>query len=273
MKAKEVRELSYYIISEYYNNNLKPFFEYLDEDVAWWGPAEGQVIFSKKNMTKIWSKEKHNLKFTMSDTKDRVVPINKTAISVILSYDVYTHYPSGVNHMHRQNIDITWIERKVKGKNGKLITKPFIRKMFIANVHKIHEKDTIYAVNSENETFQYFKETETKRIIVRDKNGAVHHILANHIIYVEKRNEGRHSTIHTINDDIECMEKTVDILKQSDNFFLSPHISFLVNPIHIKKVERFQVILDNDVTLPIAEKKYTKFKSTLKKYISNYSKT
>lgn len=269
MEFKKMRDLSYYIISEYYKNNLDPFFEYLDEKVVWYGPAEGQKIFSKKSMLGAWGKEKHNLKFTMSDVKDYVVPINKNALSVILSYHVYTHYPNGVTHIHNQNLDMTWISRKIKTPNGKMMEKSSIIKIFISNLHQKNEYDNIYAINGENEKYAYFDTSVDQNIIVKDKIGTIYRIICSNIIYIEKKDEGRHSVIYTTTETIECMEKTNDIVKQNDNFFISPHISYLVNPLHIKKIERFKLTLDNNKILPIAEKKYTKFKNDFTSYESN----
>ena len=263
MKAQKLRELSYFIISEYYKNNLEPFFKYLDDDVVWYGPAEGQVIVTKQKMLEAWQNEKHNLKFSMKDTKERIVKINNNATSVILSYYVYTYYPNGAKHVHNQNIDLTWIERKIKDKSGNVIKKPLIIKMFIANIHPKHKNDKIYAVHGEEENFNQPALKPSAKITVRDKTGSVYYLSLDHIIYVEKIDEGRHSLIYTLTEKIESLETTASIQKQSDNFFLSPHISYLVNPSQVKSLKRFKLTLENGRILPIAEKKYTKFKERL----------
>ena len=41
------------------------------------------------------------------------------------------------------------------------------------------------------------------------------------------------------------------------------HKCFLVNPKHIKCIERFNVTLINDTKIPILEKKYTAFKKAV----------
>ena len=47
MVAGEFLKLTYYIVSEYYRNNLEPFFEYIDENILWIGPADKQLLRSK----------------------------------------------------------------------------------------------------------------------------------------------------------------------------------------------------------------------------------
>lgn len=44
MTANDLIYKSIYIITEYYNNNLQPYFDNISEDVLWIGPAERQEI-------------------------------------------------------------------------------------------------------------------------------------------------------------------------------------------------------------------------------------
>ena len=50
MNINTISKLTYYIVSEYYKNNLEPFFEYLDDNILWFGPAEKQILKSKPSM-------------------------------------------------------------------------------------------------------------------------------------------------------------------------------------------------------------------------------
>ena len=44
MITNELIEQSLNIITEYYSNNLQPFFDSLSDDVLWIGPVEGQEM-------------------------------------------------------------------------------------------------------------------------------------------------------------------------------------------------------------------------------------
>lgn len=46
---------SIYIITEYYKNNLNPYFECLADNVLWLGPAEKQEIRGKENIINAFS--------------------------------------------------------------------------------------------------------------------------------------------------------------------------------------------------------------------------
>ena len=44
MTANDLIYKSIHIITEYYNNNLQPYFDSISEDVLWIGPAERQEM-------------------------------------------------------------------------------------------------------------------------------------------------------------------------------------------------------------------------------------
>ncbi len=68
---------SIYIITEYYKNNLNPYFECLADNVLWLGPAEKQEIRGKENIINAFSNDKHELTFTIGSIKSTLIEINK----------------------------------------------------------------------------------------------------------------------------------------------------------------------------------------------------
>ena len=83
---------------------------------------------------------------------------------------------------------------------------------------------------------------------------------------------GRNSLVYTLTGEIESSEKTLYFLEKYPELFLSPHVSYLVNPLHIKSINRFQITLDNNTVLSVPEKKYTKFKSSFSEWIETQNK-
>ena len=86
MVISEILSLSYYMISEYYNNNLEPFFEYIDEKILWIGPAQKQLLRSRAEIIKAWSKEAPALTFTMGNVTEYYVPLTPKCCNVITSW-------------------------------------------------------------------------------------------------------------------------------------------------------------------------------------------
>ena len=61
MTANDLIYKSIYIITEYYNNNLQPYFDNISEDVLWIGPAERQEIRGREQVISTFSAEVHGL--------------------------------------------------------------------------------------------------------------------------------------------------------------------------------------------------------------------
>lgn len=271
MKISEIQKLSYYIASEYYRNNLEPYFEYIDEDILWIGPAEKHLLRSKKAIIEAWSKETNNLTFTMGNVTEYSVPLKPKCCCVVLTFPIYTHYPDGTTKMHKQRIDFTWIERRIKNENAENLTVPRIVKIHISNGSKLDDQDFIYAVHSKDiNTNQYI--ISGKRILFNSKDGLICSYLSDSILWIEKLNHGKYSIVHTTTEDIPSNNSTGYFMKNSPDLFLAPHQSYIINPIHIKNIYRFNLTLSNGKTLPIPEKKYTKFKAEFVKWTEEMNK-
>ena len=43
MDKREIAEMTGEMVQRYYNNDIKPFLDHLDDKVLWYGPAKGTV--------------------------------------------------------------------------------------------------------------------------------------------------------------------------------------------------------------------------------------
>ena len=144
MKITEVVRLSVDIVQAYYRNDLSLFFEYLDEAVLWYGPAEGQFLSGRQAILETWAKEVHTLSFTMGNTRVDHVVTGPSSCEVMLSFPITTHYISGESILMDQVIHITWRERKIEGSSEK---QPRMLVIHISDLYQKHESDTIYPVH------------------------------------------------------------------------------------------------------------------------------
>lgn len=272
MVINEVLKLSYHIVSEYYRNNPEPFFEYIDENILWIGPAEKQLLRSRNAILKAWAKEESDLTFTMGNITEYPVPLTPKCCCVVLTFPIYTHYPDGVTQMHSQRMDFTWAERKITDDNGTTATIPRIIKLHISNGVQIDDQDFIYAVHSKNINTNQIVCSPGVRILFSSKDGLTCSYLSDSILWIEKLDHGKYSIIHTATDDIPSNKSTGYFVENYTNIFLSPHTSYLVNPLHIKNIYRFKLTLDNGETLPIPEKKYTRFKTEFADWMEKWNK-
>ncbi len=263
MKNSDIIRLSIFIITEYYKNNLTPFFENISDDVLWIGPAKRQQIRGKENLLQAFASDKHNLTFIMGNINVICVSPHSHVKEVLLHYDIYTHYPSGNTDLHDQRLHYTWCDKKVQTADGPKY-QPQIVSLHISNAWPYDEKDTIYPVHSENlfAAMRVFAESQTY-VTVKASDGCVHRIASSHILYIETVKHSAKLQIHTEDGTITVNDTLSKIEENYPNVFLRIHSGYLVNPAHVTGIRRFAATLSDGTQLPIPEKKYTLIKKTL----------
>lgn len=263
LKKDDIIKLSLFIITEYYKNNLIPFFEYISDDIIWIGPAERQQIRGRTNLIHTFSMEKHALTFTMGDIKVLYASPHSHVKEVFLHYDIYTHYPTGNTVMHNQWLHYTWREKKTAGPAG-LEYRPEIICLHISNAHAYDVRDTIYPVHYENIPSAMPAFTEPKHYVtVKSVDGCVHRIAASHILYITPIKHSAKLQIHTENESIIIPGTLSAFEKKYPGLFLRVHYGYLLNLAHVTNIRRFTVTLSDGTELPIPEKKYTWVKKLL----------
>lgn len=55
--------LTVQLIEKYYANDRRLFFEYMDDDIIWIGPAIRQYMEGKQNLLNAFAQESHSLQF------------------------------------------------------------------------------------------------------------------------------------------------------------------------------------------------------------------
>ncbi len=253
MKKDDIIKLSLLIITEYYKNNLEPFFQYISDDVLWIGPARRQQIQGRKNLMQAFALEKHSLTFTMGDIEVLCVSPHSHVKEVLLHYDIYTHYPSGHTDIHDQRLHYTWCERRVETADG-LKYQPQIVSLHISNAWTYDDRDVIYPVHYEN---------VSGHVTVKASDGRVHRIAVNHILYIETVKHSSRLQVHTKSGVIIISGTLSKFEETYPGFFLRIHSGYLLNPACVTNIRRFAVTLSDGTELPLPEKKYTQLKKQL----------
>ncbi len=263
MKTDDLIFRSIFIITEYYKNNLEPFFESISDDILWVGPAQGQQMQGRENLIQAWAAEKHALTFTMGDISALCVSPHSRVKEVFLHYDIYTHYPSGNTVMHDQRLNYTWREKRTKTGAGWEYC-PEIVMLQISNAWKYDSRDTIYPVHYENMSkSEYFFTKPEHYVIVKTPDMSVHRIAAERILYIETVKRSARLQVHMGNGTITINETLPEFEKKYPGLFLRVHASYMINPVHVREIRRFSVTLSDGTELPIPEKKYTRIKKLL----------
>ncbi len=264
MKTDEIIRLSLLIITEYYKNNLEPFFRYVSDDILWIGPVAGQQIRGRGNLIQTFMAEKNTLTFTMGDIKVTCLSPHARVREVLLHYDIYTHYPSGNTLMHDQRLHFTWSEKKIKTADGPYTYIPQIICIHISDAWPYDSRDTIYPVHYEklSESTPALSQQENY-ITVRSSDGCIHRIAASGIIYIAKVKHSSRLMLNTKHGAIAVNGTMSGFEKEHPSIFLRIHSGYLVNPSHVRDVRRFALTMSDGTELPVPEKKYTLVKKQL----------
>ena len=261
MNQQAIAELTVELILRYYDNEPMPFLESFDDGGLWYGPAEGQFIKGRKAMIDIWSKDEHNLAFTVGDMKVESISAHSSSCNVMLSYPVVTHYPDGEDISLNQRGLLCWGERAITDENGGRRKEPRILVCHISNPHPKHDDDVIYPKRFRQVYSQRgVMPISGERIHFRGVDRSDYFYMSDSIQYIETGKGGMHSILHTADESVEVFDKLNDLAKAYPHLFLRCHQSYLVNPYYIRNIRRFKVTLTNGVVLPIPEKKYTAFR-------------
>ena len=259
------------IVQRYYQNDIRPFLDHVDEKVLWYGPAKGQFLSGKQAVLDAWSGERHSLSFSLGNVRLDHISSHNSYCEVMMSFPVTTHYPDGGSITMDQIIHITWCERKTADKNEIV---PRMLVIHISDLYQKHKADNIYPVHLKEVYNGRLPVAESgQRLYFRGMDSSELYLLSNTIMWVESTTYGRHAILHTTDGDFQVSASTSVLEKEHSDLLVRCHESHLVNPGYIVCIKRFHVTLSNGKELPIPEKKYTAFKKTVhERFINSYSK-
>ena len=254
MNHHKLSDLTASLLLQYYDNNISPFLEHCHEDVLWIGPAEGQMIRTKKVLVETFAAEHHSLRFAVHALK--AAPLStgsRNSMNVLLTFLVDTFWPDKRSNRVSQRILFTW-STEPEG--------PKIRLCHISNAIAYDSRDTIYPVHyldSYKDMVLSSGETIT-RVHFRGLDKTTLYLDLNRIIYMETKQH--HTLIHTLDHTFESVERLSAVSSRCPHM-LRCHESYLVNPNYVQEIYRFYLKLTNGIEIPIPEKKYTAVKNAL----------
>lgn len=261
MNPNEMARLTNDIVQRYYQNDIQPFLDHVDEKVLWYGPAKGQFISGRQAILNAWANEQHSLTFTMGNVRIDHISSHNSYCEVMMAFPITTHYPNSKRITMNQIIHITWCERKTEDSKTKV---PRMLVVHISDLYQKHKADNIYPVHFSEVYNGFLPVTDTgHRIYFRGLNSSDLYLLSDSIIWTESVTYGRHTILHTTDGDFQVSASTNTLEKEHSDFLMRCHECYLVNPKYILQIRRFKVTLTNGNELPIPEKKYTAFKKAV----------
>ncbi len=253
MTIKDITDLSRKILTHYYNNDTLPFFDHCHDDILWMGPAQKQMIRTKKALIESFKREDNLLLFEINNLTAVPFYISSNCTEVLLTYIVDTFWPNGDSNRVYQRVTLTW---EIKKDNA------LIRVCHISNPIDYDDRDSIYPVHyleSHSHMTLYAKSTE--KLSFKGKNKSILYTSPEQILYMESI--GNHTNIYMTSQIFECTERLSAIDKRIENGFIRCHASYLVNPLYVESIERFALTMTDGIKIPVPEKKYTAVKALL----------
>lgn len=247
------------ILLEYYDNQIQSFLENCHDDILWLGPAHDQMIRGKDNLIDAFQKEKHELRFTVSNLV--VYPLDTgspSTLDVLLTFQLDTFWPDGSSNRVHQRISMLWAMQN---------NIPRIRLCHISNAVAYDPRDTIYPVHYA-ETYKSMVlsgQIKLRRVTFHGKDRSMIYLKPDLILYIESC--GSHTLLHTSTQTFECVERLSALCKRCEPELIRCHESYLVNLTYVASIQRFSFTLTNGVSIPIPEKRYTH----IKKLLANFS--
>lgn len=262
MEIKQLNQLTTHILTTYYQNDLKLYFRYLDEDTLWIGPRQGQIIRGKENMKRAWAREEHALRFRMSDLQFATERIGREAFNQLVFFKVATIYPNGTVQIHDQRILLFWKERQIEGRSVFRI-----KMTLISNAAKLSEGEFIYATQEagapRDAVQRFLPQGSEQTIAIRTERSAIVYLPASSVRYVTTADKGNHTMFVALNSTLKCITPIGAVEKQTEGALIRCHSGYLVNPLHVTSIKRFKLTMDDGAEIPVPEKKYTALKRKL----------
>lgn len=271
MKKSEIIQASIDMITEYYRNNLEPFFNFVADDVLWIGPRGGQVLVGRESLIRTWTSEQdHQLRFSMGNIEVLTATTGRGNLEVLLEYYVHTHFPDGNVDTHHQRLHYSWGNRQIE-ENGETKTVPKICMLHISNVSADVKKIGKVYPKTASDSHRDAIRTKLSRVGFRTvcgqgMNEESYYFNSSTILWIESADNSKHSLIHTSEGTFKAREPLRYFEEQLSGTLVRVHMSYLINPLYLRSVRRFEVELTDGTVLSIPEKKYTMVRQKLQEW-------
>ena len=266
MQKSELPDYTARMIDEYYKNNISLFLNALsDKCLLWLGPHEGQIMRSKAELLEAFAKETSQLSFRVQNLEVIPVPINATAMDVILVSTVITIFPGGESVAIQQRGELLWVEETVTDESGNSVKDYRVRVCHISNEHPHDKRDTIYPthfVDLDVARF-YVGKPDTDKFAFKGVGGSYFYLSSGTILWMVSK--GRHTVIRTTSRVYECIESLSAVTEKYADVLCRVHACYSVNPAFVAEIGRFYVVMGDGERISIPEKKYTATRDALQR--------
>ncbi|MBQ9880397.1 MAG: LytTR family transcriptional regulator [Clostridia bacterium] len=244
-------------ILNFYSNDYDMFLSYLDDDVIWFGPREGQYISGKENLRLSLSHNTMRMRFAVDDIRTRILYSYRNIYSCLAAYRLTVMYPDGTSSVHSQHALFSLRH------SGKSDTPEDWKCLFIhiSDVIPQDEKTKNLPIQVPAPYVSPAPEP-TKMLMFPQRDRVSCFIPQDDIVYAEG-GKGACSFIHTGDGVYEVRLLLKEIEPMLPGYFYRCHSSYIVNLRRVIFVTGRYVILEGGTEIPIPAKRAAKIRADI----------
>lgn len=259
----EIEQYAVESLIKFYSYDYSKLMEYLDDNVIWYGPREGQYIVGKSRLIKNLEKLDKSVKYSVQSVTSQLPSYSQSNYTVMVQCCLYIYYPDG--RVSRRVQHIVMNGQKCRDHNGKIFWKcPFIH---VSDVRSKSEKQT--GILSPDFTRMLESEkSEVKRLVLPTDNYSSVYIKENSIRYIVG-GKGVMCTAHTFDEPYNIHLLLKDMMQLLPDYYYRCHSSYIVNLYKVRAINSSFITMDDGTQIPIPVKKYKTIKNDIDKWMMN----
>lgn len=270
LTVKDLEPVSVRILTEYYENKLSLFWEYMHPECLWIGPREHDFVSGKENIYNMYMSDVSSLRFSLSNLVTLEHKVGNGGYYVVIKYRVKTYYSDGIILEHFQWCTMVW------QKEAKSETNPTVWRFVLVHTVNADLKgpgETIYPKNLSRITTEQMQElirmrTENvRKTPINCTDSGTRYFSDFDIVDIEAR--GQHSVVHTIDGNWESTAMLKNLEERLPECFYRCSRTHLVNMNHIDSVRPDRIILDDGSEISVPHPRFAEIKNYISDFLSS----
>lgn len=249
---------------KFYNHDYSKLMEYLDDNVIWYGPREGQYIVGKARLLKSLEKLDKSVRYSVDSITTQLPSYSPNNYTVMVRCHLCIYYPDGRASKRIQHIVMTG--QRCRDHNGKVFWRcPFIH---VSDVRTKSERLGVEVGSPDFSKMAVLLERDEKRLVLPTDNYSSVYITESSIRYIVG-GKGIKCTVYTFDGSYNIHLLLKDMLERLPDYFYRCHSSYIVNLYRVRAINSSFITMDDGTQIPVPTKKYKEIKNAIDLWMMN----
>ena len=246
----------------FYNGDFDKFLEFLDENVIWYGPKQGQYVVGKENVKDVVCKKREGHSYRVENVQTKLISYTPSIYSIVVTYLLHCCRPDGTVKTVFQHVIANG--QKIRDRNGE----PFWRCPFI-HVSNAEQKAKTTGLSDAglSEQQKLLLNRDAPRLVLPGDNYTTVYIREDSIKYIVG-GKGVMSYVYTDGGVYlvrRLLKQMYDCLPDS---YYRCHSSYIVNLNYVLYLSSSKIILTDSTEIPISAKRYAQIRQEIGEWMS-----